>query len=270
MHERKARGYFTVDNGVYLPTKYAISPWSDTMLNGPCVSGLIARELEIRHAQDGFVPSRYTLDLFRPVRNEPITFETRVVRDGNRIRVADADLVQGGEISARATLVFLRRSAPPPGTVWMRDGADPTPPAEALTSPPGPLEFSSWYGSPEWSRERSDHQNAGRKRLWSRQLSIIVGEELSPFVNTATVGEGTSFVTNWGDKGVGYINSDVTLALSRLPEGPEVGIEADNHISNDGIAVGTAVLFDRNGAFGTGVVTALANAHRQVDFGSRR
>ncbi|TWH24939.1 hypothetical protein L618_000100003940 [Rhodococcus rhodochrous J45] len=74
-------------------------------------------------------------------------------------------------------------------------------------------------------------------------------------------------MTNWSDKGVGYINSDVTLALSRLPEGPEVGIEADNHISSEGIAVGTAVLFDRLGAFGTGVVTALANAQRQVDFG---
>lgn len=267
MHERKVRGYFTEDNGVYLPTKYAASPWSDKMLNGPCVSGLIARELEIGHSAEGFVPARFTLDLFRPVRNEPITFACTRVRDGNRIRVADADLMQGGEVSARATLVFLRRSAPPPGTVWTRNGDDPAPPAAALESPPGPLDVSSWYGSPDWSSERSAHQNAGRKRLWSRQLSIIVGEEQSPFVNTATVGEGTSFVTNWGDKGVGYINSDVTLALSRLPEGPEVGVEADNHISNDGIAVGTAVLFDRLGAFGTGVVTAVANAHRQVDFG---
>ncbi|MCD5421239.1 thioesterase family protein [Rhodococcus pyridinivorans] len=268
MHERKNRGYFTENDGVYLPTKYAASPWSDTMLNGPCVSGLMARELEIHHAVEGFVPSRFTLDLFRPVRNEPITFTTTRVRDGNRIRVADANLMQGGEVSARATLTFLRKSAPPPGSVWTR-GESPTPPPGSLEARPGPLEFSSWYGSdgPGWTRVRSEHQNSDRKRLWARQLSIIVGEELSPFVNTATVGEGTSFVTNWSDKGVGYINSDVTLALSRLPEGPEIGIEADNHISSEGIAVGTAVLFDRLGAFGTGVVTALANAQRQVDFG---
>ncbi|UYP18834.1 thioesterase family protein [Rhodococcus sp. Z13] len=268
MQKRKDRGYFTEHDGVYHPTKYAQSPWSDTMLNGPCVSGLVARELELRHSVEGFVPSRFTLDLFKPVRNEPITFTSELVRDGNRIRVADVELVQGGEVSARATLVFLRKSAPPPGSVWTRDAA-PTPPPESVAVPPGPLEYSSWYGSDRlgWTRVRSEHQNSERKRLWSRQLPIVVGEELTPFVNTATVGEGTSFVTNWSDKGVGYINCDVTLALSRLPEGPEVGIEADNQISSDGIAVGTAVLFDRLGAFGTGVVTALANAHRQVDFG---
>lgn len=266
MHRRAPRGYFTESGGIYSPTKYAVSPWSDTMLNGPCVSGLTARELENTHAADGFVPARFTLDLFKPVRNEQITFTTTLVRDGNRIRVADASLIQNGQVSARATLVYLRRSAQPPGSVWTRDEY-PTPPREALEVTPD-LDTYSWYSSDgEWSQERSEHQNAGRKRLWSRQLPVIVGEVQSPFVNTATVGEGTSFVTNWGDKGVGFINADVTLALSRQPEGLDIGVEADNHFSSDGIAVGSAVLFDRLGPFGTGVVTALANAHRQVDFG---
>jgi len=257
-------GHFTEADGIYTPTEYAVSAWSDTMLNGPCVSGLIARELENAHAAEGFVPARFTLDLFKPVRNEPITFTTTRVRDGNRIRVADAQLLQGGDVSARATVVYLRRSAQPPGTVWTRDES-PTPPPEALESPGGAARL--WYRSDgEWSKVRSGNQDAGRKRLWARQIPVVVGEEMSPFVNTAAVGEGTSFVTNWGDKGVGFINADVTLALSRLPEGPEIGVEADNHISVDGVAVGTAVLFDTLGPFGTGVITALANAHRQVDF----
>ncbi|MBM7459045.1 acyl-CoA thioesterase domain-containing protein [Rhodococcus coprophilus] len=266
MPQRPERGFFTEADGVYTPTKYAASPWSDAMLNGPCVSGLVARELENAHAPEGFVPARFTLDLFAPVRNETITFTTTRVRDGNRIRVADANLIQDGKVSARATIVYLRRSAQPPGSVWTRD-EHPAPPQEVLDSPPA-TDTYSWYSSDgRWSRGRSEHQNAGRKRLWSRQLPVIVGEEQSPFVNIAMVGEGTSFVTNWGDEGVGYINADVTLALSRLPEGLEVGVEADNHIGTDGVAVGTAVLFDRLGPFGTGVVTALANAHRQVDFG---
>lgn len=72
-------------------------------------------------------------------------------------------------------------------------------------------------------------------------------------------------MTNWGTAGVGFINTDLTLVFSRLPEGPEIGIEADNHISADGISVGSATLFDRRGAVGTCVVSALANVRRQVD-----
>ncbi|MGH8882997.1 MAG: thioesterase family protein, partial [Stackebrandtia sp.] len=68
-----------------------------------------------------------------------------------------------------------------------------------------------------------------------------------------------------GTEGVGFINSDVTLTLTRLPIGPEVGLHAQDHISADGIAVGTATLYDRTGRIGTCVVTGLANARRQVD-----
>ena len=79
-------------------------------------------------------------------------------------------------------------------------------------------------------------------------------------------GEPTSLMTNWGSEGVGFINVDLTLVLARLPEGPDVGIEADDHISSDGLAVGTATMFDRGGPIGTCVVSALSNARRQVDF----
>lgn len=55
-------------------------------------------------------------------------------------------------------------------------------------------------------------------------------------------------LTNWGTAGVGFINVDLTLVLARLPQGLELGLEADNHISDAGVAVGTATLYDRQGA----------------------
>ena len=50
----------------------------------------------------------------------------------------------------------------------------------------------------------------------------------------------------------------------------ELGIEADNHITADGISVGTATLYDRKGPFGTGMVTAVSNAAAQIDFSKRK
>ncbi|MGZ5409906.1 MAG: hypothetical protein ACXWDJ_07910 [Aeromicrobium sp.] len=69
----------------------------------------------------------------------------------------------------------------------------------------------------------------------------------------AIVAEATSLVTNLGTKGVGYINSDLTVALSRLPVDDWICIQGDSHWASDGIAVGAATLFDHEGAFGSGM-----------------
>ena len=73
-------------------------------------------------------------------------------------------------------------------------------------------------------------------------------------------------VTNWGSNGVEYINTDIALVLAREPEGVEIGLLATDRGEEDGIAVGTAVMFDRRGRLGTVMVASLANARRTVDF----
>jgi acyl-CoA thioesterase len=82
------------------------------------------------------------------------------------------------------------------------------------------------------------------------------------------IAEATSLVTNLGTQGIGYINGDLTAAFSRLPVDDWIGIQADSHWASDGISVGTATLFDREGAFGSGMVTAIANPAAQIDFSS--
>jgi hypothetical protein len=51
-----------------------------------------------------------------------------------------------------------------------------------------------------------------------------------------------------------------------LPLDDWIGIQGDSHWASDGIAVGTATLFDHQGAFGSGMVTAVANPAAQIDF----
>ncbi|MCW2730972.1 MAG: thioesterase [Mycobacterium sp.] len=92
------------------------------------------------------------------------------------------------------------------------------------------------------------------------------GKTNGPFVNAAMVAEGTSLVTNLGSAGVGYINGDLTVGLARLPRDEWIGVQADSHWANDGVAVGTATLFDSNGPFGSGMVTAVSNPGAQIDF----
>ena len=63
---------------------------------------------------------------------------------------------------------------------------------------------------------------------------------------------------NAGDQGLGYINSDVTLYLHRLPVTEWIGFEVVNHHATDGIAIGECWLYDEQGPIGTSTVAALA------------
>ena len=254
--------HFTADeHGAFMPTRFANSHWGVDHLNGPAVVGLVAHVLESRCSQDEFVPTRLTVDLFRAARRALTTVDVRVVRDGRRVHSAECDVLQDGRAVARATLVSYRRSAAPPGEQWTASTSFPTPP-----DPDGELFPFVRSEDAGWTRSPAAHQNASRKCFFNDGINVVAGEALSPFVRAAMLAESTSLVTNLGSKGIGYINGDLTVALSRLPLDEWIGIQADSHHASDGISVGTATLFDQGGAFGSGVVTAVANPAAQIDF----
>ena len=255
-------GHFTLlGSGEYLPGPTAQSHWGQDHLNGPALVGLAATALEQRYGLPEFLPARITVDLFKAARALPTTATMRLIRDGRRVRNSECELVQDGRPVARATLVQYRRGAPPRGEEWHAQ--------REFTLPPE-MDVSEYIyiGSDEagWSRAIVEHQNAARKRSLTRAVTVVVGEPNSAFANAVMAAEGTSLVTNLGTAGVGYINGDLTVALSRLPVGDWVGVEADSHVATDGISVGAATLFDSAGAFGTGVVTAVSNPAAQIDF----
>ncbi len=252
-----------IDGGVFMPTKFAHSHWGDDQLNGPSVVGLAARSLENHCGSEDFMPSRFTADLFRAARNAPTTVDVKVVRDGRRVRSAECDVVQAGRTVARATLVQYRRSSAPPGREW-------TAPNPGVQPPPPDDQILPHIGSDDagWTRSPAAHQNASRKCLYNDGIKVLAEEKNSPFVRAVVIAEGTSLVTNLGTRGIGYINGDLTAAFSRLPVDDWIGVQADAHWVSNGVSVGTATLFDHLGAFGTGLVTAVANPAAQIDFSS--
>ncbi|MCV7060461.1 thioesterase family protein [Mycolicibacterium vaccae] len=256
--------HFLVTGAGFTPTRYAQSHWGEDHLNGPAVVGLIARGLEKECGSAEFHPTRLTVDLFRAARNAFTTLDIRVVRDGRRVRSAECDVMQDGRAVARATLIQYRPSAPPPGRLWHPASAAPE-----FPEPDGALQ--PFVGSDDvgWTRSPAEHQNASRKRFFNDGIRVVAGEASSPFVRAAMVAEATSLVTNLGTAGVGYINGDLTVALSRLPVDDWIGIEADSHHAAAGVAVGTATLFDSQGAFGAGLTTAVANPAAQIDFSTK-
>ncbi|QIS03716.1 thioesterase family protein [Nocardia brasiliensis] len=243
--------------------RLAVSPWSPGKLSGTGVCGLLARELET-HCPGGFVPARLTVDLYQPVADAPFELCGTVVRRGSRIVVADAGLLQDGVRRARATAVFLTTADAPPGRVWRPEEFLPMPPQGCVAPEGSPPLYKS--GENDWTADFAANQNAERKASWHSLPPLVAGETITAFQRTAILGDATNHICHWGSAGAGYINTDVTVALSRLPVGYELGLRADNTIASAGISIGTATLYDRQGPIGTCVVTALANTRRQIDF----
>ncbi|WP_067829979.1 acyl-CoA thioesterase domain-containing protein [Nocardia inohanensis] len=255
--------FFEQVDGRFVATTMSVSAWSQTQLAGTAVCGLLARELETHAPRADFIPARFTVDLFRPVLNEPITLRSEVVRDGTRVRVVDAALVQHDEVRARASVMYLAVGEQPPGQVWEAERDLPTPSYE-LNSPYGEApHFKS--GDQDWTPDFASGANNLRKAVWQNLPALVEGEPLTPFQRAAFVADCTNMVCNWGTAGVGFINSDVTMTLSRLPIGHEVGLRAQDHISSAGVVTATATLYDRTGPLGATVITGLSNARRQVD-----
>lgn len=254
--------HFTrIDEDRYQPTRYAQSHWGEDHLNGPAVVGLAAFALETLYGLPEFLPARLTVDLFKAARGVPTSIKAVLVRDGRRVRNSECELVQDGVTVARAVLVQYRRAEAPRGAEWVR--------AEEFSRP---AELDETHGinigsdGRGWTTAIADHQNTARKRSFTRTIDVVADESTTPFVRAAMAAEGTSLVTNLGTAGVGYINGDLTVALSRLPVDDWIGVEADSHWAADGIAVGASTLFDQAGAFGTGLVTAVSNPAAQIDF----
>ncbi len=253
--------FVQTEQDTFLPTAYAQSHWGPDHLNGPALVGLVARTLETAFGRPEFLPARLTVDLFKAARGVPTTAKLALVRDGRRVRNAECELVQDGVTVVRATLVQYRLSEPPRGREWV-----------APMTFTGPVDRDDARGigigsdDAGWTGAIADHQNTSRKRFVNRTIDVVEGDANSPFVRAAMAAEGTSLVTNLGTAGVGYINGDLTVALSRLPGDEWVGVQADSHWAADGISVGASTLFDSAGAFGTGMVTAVANPAAQIDF----
>jgi len=255
--------YFTEDDapgGLLRPRESARSGWNGgTTLRGSAVSGALAREAEraLADAEDGLRPVRWTLDLFRPAGFQASAVSSRVVRRGRRLALVDVEMTQDGVRVARATAQFLKGGTAVHGHTWSRPADVCVPPDDVRPETSEPRVYHSegvgWTGSP------MPHQNGARKRTWHFPAPVVLGEPPSPFQQAAMAADFVNMVANWGDTGIEFINTDVTLSLVRLPEPSGVGLVAEQREEHDGVSVGVAAVVDRHGVVGFASVTGLAN-----------
>lgn len=249
-----AEPFFSPEGDAFVPQPYARGPWDPRSLNGRVVAGLLGHELERRHGGEGWLPARLTVDLYRLPGFDPVTIETRVVREGRRIRVVDATFHSAGKDMARATCQFLAQGENAAGEVWRPEPWD-APAPEAVPPPPDRGGWAPWEMRPF----EGAFGQAGRRRTWLREVRPMVGGvPLTPFARVAAACDFASPFSHSGSEGLGYINTDVTLMLHRLPAGEWIGFESSYHGADAGVAAGECRLYDETGPIGFAACVALA------------
>lgn len=254
--------FFRRDGDRFIPNPVSRGPWTANSLHGRVVIGLLGREIERRHGSDEYMPARLTVDMYRLPDLSPVEVVTRIVRDGRRIKVIDAEFISGGVSMARATCQLLLRTANPEGTVWSPPPWDAPAPADL---PPPPDEKQILGGMWTIRAISGAMGTQGPRRLWMSEVrELIEGEPWTPFARVAVGCDFASPFANAGDRGLGYINSDVTLYLHRLPVSEWVGYEVVNHHATDGVAIGECVVHDEAGPIGTATVAALGQGRNSL------
>lgn len=248
--------FFTRQGELFQPTPASRGPWNPNSLHGRVIAGLLAFVLEERHGDPDFVPARLTVDMYRLPDFSPVEVTTKVVREGGRIRVVDAEWISNGVSQARATCQFLRRTANPPGNVWSPPAWD-APDPDSMPAPEDPRMGMNGM----WTMRQVGDGIRGhgpRKARMKERRELVEGAAHTPFTRVAVACDFASPFANASDNGLGYINTDVTLYLHRDLVGEWVGFESMNHHATDGVAIGECFLHDVDGPIGSAAVAALA------------
>jgi len=254
--------FFTRDGDRFVPTQVAKGPWGPASLHGRVVIGLLGAEIERRHSEPEFIPARLTVDMFKLPDLSPLEVKTRVVRDGYRIRVIEAELFSAGASVALATSQLLRRTEPPPGSVWSPPNWN-VPRPDDIPPPDDPRAGMNgmWATRPIVGAMGT----RGDRRVWMKDIrDLAEGLPLTPFARVALAADFVSPFANAGDRGLGYINSDVTLYLHRTPVTDWIGFEVINHQATAGVAIGECFVYDEEGPIGSASTCALAQTRRNM------
>ena len=251
--------FFRKDGDLFVPTKAGIGPWTATSLHGRLIIGLLGAEIERQYRTPEYMPARLTVDMYRLPDLSPVEVVTRVVKDGYRIKVVDAEFISGGQSAGRATCQLLRVTENPPGKVWTPDNWDAPKPADLPPPPQKPMggmwdirRISGDFGAPGYPR-----------RVWMAEIrDLVEGEPFTPFARVATAADFVSPFANSGDQGLSYINSDVTIYLHREPVSDWVGFDVVGHGATGGVAVAECRLYDEQGVIGSANCAALAQKRK--------
>lgn len=264
--------------GVYLPTSdpntYESTPlsnagWYEEGQHGGSLTALIVGHIETIPTLTPMEISRITVELFRVVPLVPLTIDAKVVREGKRIQVVAADVIDPqGQVLAMSVIQRLRTADRPAPAQERTKLSLALPEASPESQTNGPLgvgqsgkmmfhrnaiEFREIYGG---------FDTPGPGAIWLRLITqIIAGQDPTPAQRAVAVADFCNGVSRELDNRWLFMNPDLTVHFGRYPVGEWVALEAESHYSDLGRGVAAGTLWDSSGWVGRSAQSLFLEHH---------
>jgi len=245
---------FTPAGAGFVSAPLARGPWDERMMHGGAPSALLARAVESCEPGAELVVTRLTIDFLSGVPLGEVVIGATVVRPGRRFQVVEATLDAGDRVACLARAVRVRRADMPAAVAKPPDTAPPLPPPREGEPLPLFYEHSAELFYPDACEIRhvAGELGSGAVAAWIRlRGDLVPGERPSQLARVAAAADfanGLSWVLPWRDWL--FVNTELTIHLSREPAGDWIGLDARTSSSAAGFGLSTATLHDRDGPFG--------------------
>jgi hypothetical protein len=253
----------TDDPDTYVSTEWANAGWYTEGQHGGALAALITGHVERVPTLAPMEISRVTVEIFRVVPLVPLTITTHVVREGKRIQKIRADVTDpSGTLLSMASVQRLRvAELPLPGEARAPDRPF-SPSGDYLSMDPtnwghGDSDKIMFHRGAIEAREiRGGFNQAGPGAIWIRLvMPIVAGRPNTAAQRAVAPADFCNGVSrSLGDDWV-FMNSDLTVHVSRYPKGEWVALDAESHYAENGRGVASGSLWDDAGWIGRSAQT---------------
>jgi Thioesterase-like superfamily len=234
--------FYRREGDVFVPTGIGVSPWNGHSQVGVALAGLAGHVLAQVPTSTPMLTTRISIDILGTVPLEPLVPQVRMLRDGRRMQVVDVEFSAAGRLWLRATAVRARLAD---------TGAQRVPLSRRYWT-----EADRHEVQVGWFEERQidlDRTRPGPGAIWVRFLTdVVAGEPLHPLALAAMLGDFGNGTAPPAPVMVNTLaNIDITVCMSRLPQGEWILVDAESETSGQGSGYSRARLGDSEGMFAT-------------------
>ena len=243
--------YLPRGNRRYEPTRATESPWDRTAQHGGPSAALLAHVID-QTVEGPLRIGRISVDMLGPIPLREAVVEVSVVKPGRRVLLTEARMIVDGQVAVTARAWHIAAGDHPPITSEERivpPAVPPRPPTQSFY--PG---LGDWgYGrSIEWRFTRGGFDSLGAADVWARvRLPLVAGVALTGQDRALILADSANGLSlslpleQWFS-----IPPTMTATLLRPPAGEWVHMACRTHLTDDGVGLAHADLFDTRGFIG--------------------
>lgn len=233
---------------------HTTGPWAPGLQHAGPPAALLTRALRrLGGLPDRALPARLTFDILAPVPVADLVLTARVLRPGRRIALAEATLATADQheqpvMTARA---WLLRQLEHPIADLPPTPASPAPEWHEEVEPMArPAGWNAGYlDAVAWRWVAGSFETPGPASVWTHlTVGIVEGEDPDPIERLIAVADSASGISAVASPAeLLFVNTDLTVHLTREPVGEEIWMSAATTLDPAGIGRTVGELGDRRG-----------------------